>query len=56
MIAFQRHFESVSGYHFWRPSASVIPGLTRNPGFLSGFPLSREWPTGSMWIFMQRLG
>ena len=41
-IASQCNYEAVSGDHFWRPSTSVIPGLTRNPGFLSGFPPSRE--------------
>ena len=32
----------VSGYHLRRTLRSVIPGLTRNPVFLSGFSLSRE--------------
>jgi hypothetical protein len=41
-IASQCNYEAASGDHFWRPSTSVIPGLTRNPGFLSGFPPSRE--------------
>jgi hypothetical protein len=35
---FEKHdllllFEGESGYHLERPSASVIPGLTRNPVF-----------------------
>jgi hypothetical protein len=41
-IAFQGNYEAATGDHPWRPSTFVIPGLTRNPGFLSGFPLSRE--------------
>jgi hypothetical protein len=41
-IAANDDSQAVSGYHFQRVLASVIPGLTRNPGFLSGFPLSRE--------------
>jgi len=41
-IAFQGNLEAAAGDHFWRPPTFVIPGLTRNPGFMSGFPLSRE--------------
>ena len=63
-IASQCNYEAASGDHFWRSSTSVIPGLTpyrvrgrlRNPGFLSGFPLSREWQPWFMRILMQRLG
>ncbi len=36
------NYEAASGDHSWMPSVFVIPGLTRNPEFLSGFPLSRE--------------
>jgi len=55
-ISFQGNYEAAPGDHFWRPSTFVIPGLTRNPGFLSGFPLSREWQPWFRQIFMQRLG
>jgi hypothetical protein len=41
-IASQENYEAATGDHFGRPSTFIIPGLTRNPGFLSGFPLSRE--------------
>jgi hypothetical protein len=41
-IASPGNYEDATGNHFWKPSTFVIPGLTRNPGFLSGFPLSPE--------------
>jgi hypothetical protein len=41
-IASHHDCHAASGYHFRRTLGSVIPGLTRNLGFLSGFPLSRE--------------
>jgi hypothetical protein len=41
-IAFQVNYEAATGDHPWKPSTFVIPGLTRNPGFPSGFLLPQE--------------
>jgi len=41
-IAFKPDGHAVCGYLFQKTFPSVIPGLTRNPVFLSGFPLSPE--------------
>ena len=54
-IATKPNCAAVSRYHPQRTFISVIPGLTRNPGFLSGFPLSRN-DVVEIARFMQRLG
>jgi len=41
-IALVVHDHAFTGYHYQKSLVSVIQGLTRNPVFRSGFPLSRE--------------
>jgi hypothetical protein len=42
-IALPNNYEAAAGDHFWSSLPFLIAGLTRNPGGISGFPLSREW-------------
>jgi hypothetical protein len=47
---------AVPGYHLRRTLASVIPGLTRNPGFIFWIPAFAGMTNLLHKDFMQRLG